>query len=571
MRNRKKGLDLSAVDRKVWIIAGSIIGCLLLIYIGFSIFFMSHFFFRTTLNGMSVSGKTAAAVQQKAEEGIKAYELTITCRDGSEAVIPGNDFSLEEKWDDGIQDLIKKQNGFAWIGKLFSPDKLELEGIIEYDESRLADALAQQSFMQAENQVKAVDATVSEYSETEGYTLVPAVEGTEINEEKLLSVIKESVYALDETVDLAESGCYVEPEVKDDNEKLLAAIDNLNQYLGARITYTVGDETQVLDSSIFQEWLKLSGTLEASVDEEMVAEYVSTLSSKYNTCYSAKKLVTTWGPTVTISNSHYGWKVDKEAEAAAIIADIKAGEAVTRDLNYSMTANSHGENDYGDSYVEINLTAQHLYLYENGEMILETDFVSGDPRVKGNATPPGAYGLTYKQKDATLNGATYSTPVNYWMPFYGNYGMHDATWRSSFGGIIYKTNGSHGCVNLPYSAAEKIFSVVDKNYPVLVYELEGTESEKGKAQEAANAVIKAIKSAVGDEVTLEDEAAITEARQKYDALSEAAKSYVTNYETLTNAEKQLAELKKAQEAETMMQQAEEEMASKKSETTKKAE
>ena len=87
------------------------------------------------------------------------------------------------------------------------------------------------------------------------------------------------------------------------------------------------------------------------------------------------------------------------------------------------------------------------------------------------------FGLTYKQKDATLNGENYSTPVSFWMPFNGNVGMHDATWRKARSAELYiNQRGSHGCVNLPYSVAETIYNTVEKNYPVLVYELPGTEN-----------------------------------------------------------------------------------------------
>jgi hypothetical protein len=179
-------------------------------------------------------------------------------------------------------------------------------------------------------------------------------------------------------------------------------------------------------------------------------------------------------------------------------------------------------------------------MYVDGVLVVESDFVSGNLS-KGYYTPTGAYGLTYKERNATLNGENYSTPVSYWMPFAGNVGMHDATWRGSFGGSIYKRNGSHGCVNLPYSAAKTIYENITSNFPVLVYELAGTESAKGIAQEQAYAVIDLIK-AIGP-VVLESEAAIQLARSKYDALSDNAKGYVTNYQVLIDAENMLAVLK----------------------------
>ena len=125
--------------------------------------------------------------------------------------------------------------------------------------------------------------------------------------------------------------------------------------------------------------------------------------------------------------------------------------------------------------MEINLTAQHLFYYQDGELILESDFVSGNS-ARGYDTPAGVYGITYKQRDATLTGETYETPVSYWMPFNGNIGMHDASWRAAFGGDIYKTNGSHGCINLPVSVAAELYGYVEKGTPVICYYLPGTEA-----------------------------------------------------------------------------------------------
>ena len=141
---------------------------------------------------------------------------------------------------------------------------------------------------------------------------------------------------------------------------------------------------------------------------------------------------------------------------------------------YSQKGASHGENDYGDTYVEINLTAQHLFFYKDGKMLVESDFVSGNSS-RGWTTPPGAFPLTYKERNATLKGEGYRTPVSYWMPFNGGIGLHDANWRSEFGGTIYKTNGSHGCINLPPSVAKTIYENISQGDPVLCYELAGTE------------------------------------------------------------------------------------------------
>lgn len=185
---------------------------------------------------------------------------------------------------------------------------------------------------------------------------------------------------------------------------------------------------------------------------------------------------TSYGTTVTVPAGPYGWRMNETKEAAAILEIVKEGAQRTREPEWLQTAGSHGEYDYGDTYVEVNLTAQHLFFYKDGKLIVETDFVSGNAS-KGWSTPAGAYPLTYKQRNATLRGENYETPVSYWMPFNGNIGLHDADWRSSFGGILYKTGGSHGCINLPPKAAQLIYENISAGDPVLCYHMEGTETK----------------------------------------------------------------------------------------------
>ena len=178
--------------------------------------------------------------------------------------------------------------------------------------------------------------------------------------------------------------------------------------------------------------------------------------------------------------------------------------------------------------------------------MIESDFVSGNV-ARDFDTPTGAYGITYTQKDATLRGENYETPVSYWMPFAGNVGMHDAYWRSSFGGSIYKTAGSHGCINLPPSAAKVIFENVSKNYPVLVYELPGTESTAATDQASAAEVDKLI-AAIG-KVTKDSKDKIDKAQSAYDKLNANARTYVKTYATLEKAQKDYKELSKAKDKE----------------------
>lgn len=530
--------------KRTRIVIASVFGALAMVYIGVSIYFMHRFLPGTTINDKNVSGYTAEKVKTGIADEIHAYSLKIEERNDQEETISGADIDLEPQWGSEIEDMIAEQNSFLWPAKIFAPDKLENETLVSFAPDKLTKAIETLDCMQPENQVKPQNASVAPYDRDNGFALQPCVMGTTIDSEKFAEAVEEAVQQLDESVSVEKADAYVNPTVYDDDEKLQTAIETMNGYAGTTITYQIGASTETLDATTFGAWITLNKKQKPVVSKDKVQEYVAGLAKKYNTCYTAKKLKTSYGKTVTIGLSCYGWKVDNATEVTEIIKEIKAGKPVTRDLNYLMTANSHEGNDYGDSYVEINLTAQHLFLYKEGKLVIESDFVSGN-HARGFDTPTGAYGITYTQKDATLRGDNYETPVSYWMPFAGNVGMHDASWRSQFGGSIYKTAGSHGCINLPPSVAKVIFENVSKNYPVLVYELPGTESTAVSDKEAAEKVVKLI-DAIGT-VTDKSGDAIEKAQTEYDKLNSNAKTYVTNYSTLEKAQKDFRKLSKTQE------------------------
>ena len=109
-----------------------------------------------------------------------------------------------------------------------------------------------------------------------------------------------------------------------------------------------------------------------------------------------------------------------------------------------------------------------MYLYDQGEKVTESDFVSGN-MAAGNGTPEGIFAVTGKARNVVLRGDDYESFVYFWMPFYGGYGIHDATWRNSFGKKIYLNNGSHGCINLPLEKADTVYSYLKVGFPVICY------------------------------------------------------------------------------------------------------
>lgn len=527
-------------------IIGIVVILLAAVYIAIAVYFQSHFPFHTIINGVDCSGKSVEDVEALITREVEKYRLTITGREGVEDTIDSAQIGLYPEFDGSLQALLKERSGFAWPSSLFGERSAELETMVNYDEEKLADVVKNLAFFDEANVTAPEDAHISEYQENKGYEVVLEVEGTTVDKKLLEEALKSSIMNLKATLSLEENSCYQQPALRSDDPAMTALAEKLNTCVSTSIIYEFGSNSEKLTGNEIAPWLSVTEEEEVQIDGEAVAAYVKELASRHDTYGMPRSFKTTWGSTVSYSNSYYGWKINQEEETAKLMADIQEGKQESREPVYSQYGASRNGEDHGGTYVEVNITAQHLYFYKNGALILETDFVSGNES-KGWSTPSGAYALYYTQRDKTLVGEDYRTPVSFWMPFNGGIGFHDANWRSDFGGNYYLTSGSHGCINMPYSAAKTLFNNIKSGDAVFVYRLGGTESEKAKNQDAAAAVDAAI-AAIGD-VNLGSQPVIAAARGAYDALNDQGKSFVKNYEALVNAENVYNSLVQQQAAE----------------------
>ncbi|MCR5785444.1 MAG: L,D-transpeptidase/peptidoglycan binding protein [Eubacterium sp.] len=460
------------------IVIGIVIA-LVVVYLAVTLYFMTHFLPNVTVNGVDVSMKTASESEDLFYEKSENYVLTILERNNCTETIAGEDVNLRYVFDGEFDDIIRDQNAYIWPAYFVMATSVELDGMARYDEEMLESVVENLSCMDESSWIESEDAELGDYDATSGvYLLTEPVYGTCINAKTFEETIDTKLSCVEEELDLAEEGCYVDPVITEDTEEAAKLVEEASTYGSSVITFEFDDETEVLDASTIKDWLIVAEDYSVTLDETKAAEYVETLAEKYDTLDLDKTVTAASGESVTVKAKTYGWEMDKEKTAKLILKKIYAGDSYTGDVKWLREAASHGENDYGDTYVDINLTTQHLRLFVGGEVILETDFVSGNVS-NGCKTPGGAYYVTYKEANAVLRGDDYETPVSYWMPFNGGIGLHDATWRSTFGGSIYKTNGSHGCINLPLSAAKTIFENVEAGTPVLCYYMPGTEPANG--------------------------------------------------------------------------------------------
>ena len=538
--------DLSKVRKKIIIAAASVVGGLLLIYLCMVAYFNCHIFPGTRFGNVKLSGKSADAAEEELDGLLADYKLAITGRDGASEVINRDDIKLKYVLDGFGAKLIDAQNPFAWPAHLFRKSTIDEKFDVVYDADMLADKITSMKMTSEENMVEPVDAYIGDYESGVGFKIVGEVIGSKLDMEKFEAAVKDALTNVQSELDADKAGCYIDPQVYSDDKKLVKQEKRLNKYTDTRLTYTFGDDTVVLDGDTIYKWMDIKKNGKVSLDEEKIREFVRGLGSKYDTIFRTRTFKTSYKMDVVINGGDYGWWMNREKEVSELKELIKKGTVADREPVYFQKAEKYGKDDYGDTYVEINLTAQHLFLYKDGKVVLESDFVSGKD-TKDRKTPGGVFGITYKERDATLVGADYETPVSYWMPFNGSIGMHDATWRKKFGSNIYKSSGSHGCINLPFNVAARIYDEIEKNTPVICYYLAGTESTSITTQddkEIAQFAVDAI-DRIG-EVKKERKTFLAKflkrTRKCYNELSYNQKKYVTNIDKLTKAEKELKAL-----------------------------
>lgn len=428
----------------------------------------------TYINGVNCSGKTVAEVNDALNEKAKNYSLTLKERENGSENIAGKEIALTYADQGQAQKLLDNVSSYSWIGALFHKTNLTTGGMsMKYDDAKLKQTVENLNMFNPNNGKAPTDACLVKGDGT--FILQKETQGRKLDESKVLKMIDQSIQTGVTELDLDKSGCYVKPKVYSNDKTLLAQQKKINGYLNAKITYDFEDRTIPVQKEDIMDMIAKQKDGTYTLDSNLVLNFVKAkLAYATDTFGLSRSFTTHSGRSITLKGGDYGWCINRNSTAAALIKDIEAGGEKTVKPDYSYTAKSRAKNDIGDTYVEVSISEQKVFCYKDGKLIVETDTVTGNPN-KGNGTPSGGvWAIDAKKSPATLGTIAtmgYSSPVTYWMPFNGNVGLHDADgWRhGKYGGSIYKTNGSHGCVNLPYAAAKKIYAAVEIGTPVIVY------------------------------------------------------------------------------------------------------
>ncbi|MDR3052281.1 MAG: L,D-transpeptidase/peptidoglycan binding protein [Coriobacteriales bacterium] len=486
--------------KALWVTLISIFVVLVGLYVGASVYFMSHFGFNTIINDVDYSFKTVSDVNVGIQAGIDEYQLEVVGRKNAKEFITSSSVGLAYKPDGKVEELLEAQEPFLWIKRVFSQPAAQTVLPNTLDRTKLKSAVDKLKLMNPDAAEEPVDAYL-EFVDA-AYVVHPDEPGTAVIPETVYEVISDALLAAAPTVDLHEKDAYVKPSIDAENQELLDKMNRYNTYARFSITYTFGaDKTEVLGGETAIEWYDFDEDGNGTLNQDKLIAWVAAFAERHNTVGRERTFTTNYGTEATVSGGEYGWRLDQDAEIDAINTAITEHLSETRDPYFSRTAAVHEAADWGNTYVEVSIATQHMYYVKDGEILLESDVVTGAP-YGGRATPTGVWWISEKSSPAVLRGPAttvyppapvddpatpdvdesqgptpapytkyeWESPVTYWMRVTDSgVGLHDATWQPWFGGDRYTYGGSHGCINMPYGKAQELYGMLEMGTPVIVH------------------------------------------------------------------------------------------------------
>ena len=315
-----------------------------------------------------------------------------------------------------------------------------------------------------------------------GYELLDAYENL-LDKQKASQVLLEAIESGKTRVSMAEAECYYTPDFEAADKKIIAEYEALVSFCNRmRLELTIqGEVVYTVDASVLKDWILLDDHgeyaydkgVELMLDESKVQEYAENIAAEVTTYWGNPWQFTNHnGEIVEVKAGNFGRALKTYALTNALIKAFDERTCGSYELEFTFYPKSAADVDYGagvgDSYVEVDVEEQHVYLYIDGECVLDSPCVTGNVSWDME-TPKGVFYIEYKQRNRTLRGPGYATPVSYWMHFYNHCGFHDAGWRKKFGEDIYLKDGSHGCVNMSPEKAKELYALVYAGMPVVVY------------------------------------------------------------------------------------------------------
>jgi lipoprotein-anchoring transpeptidase ErfK/SrfK len=307
--------------------------------------------------------------------------------------------------------------------------------------------------------------------------VIPAKDGLGVNRAALIAALEQSLGEQTEVLNIQRAPVAAEIPT----EAATKVVEKIKLLIATQISLSLNDKTFQPTPALVGGWLVFTktdnGTLVAGVDSKQIDSYLTTVAKQVEVAPVTKKISVVNGQVKGEEGGSDGTAINREALAAQIAAAVIAGQSLKVSIpmvvvpfktQYNRTISLDAP-----KYIEINLSSQRLWAYQDHQVAYESAVTSGATGL-GFPTVTGLFSIYTKQTNRYLDGRplgyNYNVFVQYWMPFHADYGLHDASWRNGiFGGQDYYYNGSHGCVNLPTATAAWLYNWAPVGTPVWVH------------------------------------------------------------------------------------------------------
>ncbi len=442
--------------------------CVMIVTIQVVSYQKSHFKNNTIINSINCSNLTTEQAQNKIKDEIVKQKVKFIFYNGDKC---DTEYTVSLKQFDPVicDDLDKKLTEELKQQPLFSRSSytnfIFLKDLLTINEEKVRELLIEfpeitQNSGKISNSSVKYDETLAEYKASieHSHISIDIDAATDLT----VSRLKRGIGIIDfyelTNQTIAEETQRVEKMLKPINDALATTI----------VYYANGTEILTVDANVIKEWVfkDKNGNYTINLDEQFT-NLIMELQEKVK---SFEFEATDIGKISVDFQNKAIPQIDQEQEIAWLKQNFGDGQYFKRNVSYLSDA---AQIDL-DNYIELDISRQKIWMYSQGKCILESSCVTGNMSSK-HGTPTGIYYLTYKTTNAVLrgynsDGSRYASSVKYWMPFNGDIGFHDASWRKGvFGGEIYKTNGSHGCVNMPFEAAKTLYENISRNIPIIIY------------------------------------------------------------------------------------------------------
>ena len=438
-------------------------------------YFTEHFLPGSQVNGFNCSYMTEDETENLLKQKTAVYALAVRTRGDGQEGITAEEINLQYTSDGSVRKLLHDQNRFIWFLAFSQQQTYELPASVSYDEDLFKQKIDSLKCLQ--NNVEPEDAYIRELED--GFEVVPEIEGTKIDYEKLTEDISNAVKTGRTVADLEEDGCYINPATYASD--LTKDCEQMNELTDVVVTYDFSDRKETVDRSVIRGMLDRDENDDLIVSRDAVAAYVADLAAKYDTVGTERTFSTYDNREITVSGGNYGWVIDQEKETDALYKDITDRKTEVREPVYKQEASSRKTNDIGYSYIEIDLSAQRMVLYQSGSPVVDTGLAAD------SSAPTGVYALGEKES-STAPGEENDKSVSCWMPFadqngiYGKAGLDitGADFSDDAETVGFSSNDENsvftdsepvreGCIAIPEEQAQAIYQTAEAGTPVVIY------------------------------------------------------------------------------------------------------